>query len=119
MVSNYKKIKIILSKKAQEVFEYLNKESINSKIELSILKSIKQKAELIKQNPHYGNPISKKLIPIKYKNKYGVTNLFRVELPNYWRILYTLTEGETKIEIIAFVLGIMSHKKYNKLFGYK
>lgn len=119
MVSNYKKIKIILSPDAKEVFQYLNKKSINSKIESSILKSIKQKAELIKQNPHYGNPISKKLIPIEYKKKYETTNLFRIELPNYWRMLYTLTEGETQIEIIAFVLGIMSHKKYNKLFRYK
>ena len=30
-----------------------------------------------------------------------------------------LTEGETKIEIIAFVLDIIDHPTYNKLFGYK
>ena len=69
-------------------------------------------------NHHYGDPISKRLIPRVYKIKYGVTNLFRVELPNYWRMLYTLTEGDTKIEIIAFVLDIIDHKKYNKKFGY-
>ncbi len=113
-----KKIKIILSSGAREVFEYLNRESINSKIEFSILKSVRQKTELIKQNPHYGNPISKKLIPKEYKKKYSITNLFRIELPNHWRMLYTLTEGETQIEIIAFVLEIMSHKKYDKFFGY-
>jgi len=54
-----------------------------------------------------------------YKIKYGVTNLFRVELPLFWRMLYTLTDGETKIEIIAFVLDIVDHNKYNKKFGYK
>ena len=70
-------------------------------------------------NHHYGNPISKKLIPKEYKIKYGVTNLFRIELPNFWRMLYTLTEGETKIEIIAFVLDIIDHKEYNKKFGYQ
>ena len=36
-----------------------------------------------------------------------------------WRMLYTLTNGETEIEIIAFVLDIMDHDKYNKKFGYK
>ena len=67
----------------------------------------------------FGNPISKKLIPEEYKRKYGANNLFRIELPNFWRMLYTLTEGETKIEIIAFVLDIINHKDYNKRFGYK
>lgn len=90
-----------------------------SKIERTLLKSIKQKTEFIKNNPHYGEPISKKLIPQEYKQKYGNINLFRVELPNFWRMLYTLTEGETKIEIIAFVLDIVDHPTYNKKFGYK
>ena len=57
----------------------------------------RQKSELIKVNPHYGNPISKKLIPQENKDKYGIANLFRIELPDYWRMLYTLTDGESKI----------------------
>ena len=113
-----KTVSIILSPEAKEVFEYLNKEALNSKIENTILKAIKQKSELIKINPHYGNPIAKKLIPKEYKEKYNITNLFRVELPNFWRMLYTLTEGETKIEIISFVIDIIDHKTYNKKFGY-
>jgi hypothetical protein len=74
---------------------------------------------LIKSNPHYGNPIAKKLIPQEYKDKYGVSNLFRIELPNFWRMLYTLTDGETNIEIIAFVLDVIDHPTYDKKFGYK
>ncbi len=42
-----------------------------------------------------------------------------MELPNYWRMLYTLTDGETKIEIISFVLDVIDHKGYDKKFGYK
>ena len=84
-----------------------------------ILTAVNKKVELIKANHHYGNPIAKKLIPKEYKLKYGVTNLFRVELPNFWRMLYTLTEGETEIEIIVFVLDLMDHNKYNKKLGYK
>lgn len=45
--------------------------------------------------------------------------MFRVELPNFWRMLYTLAEGETKIEVIAFVLDIINHPIYDKKFGYK
>ena len=114
-----KEVRVILSLEARKVYEYINKESKSSKIERTILKAINQKTELVKSNPHYGNPISKKIIPEIYRRKYGVNNLFRVELPNFWRMLYTLTEGETKVEIIAFVLDIVNHKNYNKKFGYK
>jgi hypothetical protein len=72
-----------------------------------------------KRNFHYGDPIAKNKIPKEYIQKYGVTNLFRVELPKFWRMLYTLTDGESEIEIIAFVLDIIDHKKYNKKFRYK
>jgi hypothetical protein len=84
-----------------------------------ILKSVNQKVELIKDNPHFGDPIAKKLIPKEYVINYNVANLFRVELPAYWRMLYTLTDGESKIEIIAFVLDIINHKEYDQKFGYK
>ena len=58
----------------------------------------------------------KKAIPKELK-KLNIQNLYRVELSNYWRMLYTI-EGNT-IEIFLFVLKIINHKEYNKLFGYK
>jgi hypothetical protein len=114
-----KKVRVILSPEAEEVYNYLNKEAPNSKTESTILNAFNKKKELIKNNPHYGDPIAKSLIPDEYKEKYGITNLFRVELPNWWRMLYTLTNDETQIEIIAFVLDIIDHKDYDKKFGYK
>lgn len=109
-----KSVRVILSKDAREVYEYLNREVGRSKIEGSILRAIGDKTALIKDNPHYGDVVPKRLIP----KEYGVDNLFRVELPNFWRMLYSLEEGENRIEIIAFVLDIVDHKKYNKRFGY-
>ena len=114
-----KPVKVILSPEAEEAYKQLNAVAADSKIERSILNALEKKEELIKMNMHYGEPIAKKLIPKEYITKYGVTNLFRVELPNFWRMLYTLTEGETKIEIIAFVLNVIDHDKYNKKFGYE
>lgn len=114
-----KQVRVILSPEAKEVYRYLNQEAETSKTERTILNSINQKIEFIKANPHYGNPVAKNLIPKEYIEKYDIANLFRVELPNFWRMLYTLTEGETKIEIISFVLDIIDHKTYNKKFGYK
>ena len=114
-----KKVRVILSPEAEEVYKYLNEQAPTSKRERTILNSINKKVELIKANHHYGHPISKKLIPQEYKDKYDIKNLFRVELPNYWRMLYTLADDESKIEIIAFVLDLVDHITYDKKFGYK
>jgi len=112
-------VEVVLSSEAQEVFEYLNKESVHSKNERVILDAIKYKSDLIKANRMYGDAISKRLIPKEYVIKYCINNLFRVELPNFWRMLYTLRTEKNEIEIIAFVIEIVDHKKYNKRFGYK
>ena len=114
-----KAVRVIFSPEAEEIYEYLNKHGKLSKTERMIFNAVNKKIELIKANYHFGEPISKKLIPHEYKLKYGVTNLFRVELPNFWRMLYTLIDGESKIEIIAFVLDVIDHKTYSKKFGYK
>lgn len=113
-----KQIRVRLSPEAEEVYKYINQHASTSKLERMILKAVNQKIELIKANPHYGDGIPKNLIPQEYKIKYGVTNLFRVELPSFWRMFYTLT-AEGEIEIIAFILDIIDHKTYDKKFGYK
>lgn len=113
-----KQIRVKLSPEAEEVYKYINSQAPNSKLERMILNAVNQKIELIKANPHFGDGIQKKLIPKEYMIKYGVTNLFRVELPSFWRMLYTLT-AEGEIEIIAFILDIVDHKAHDKKFGYK
>jgi hypothetical protein len=114
-----KKIRVILSSDAKEIYNDLIQKATVSKIDKTILLAITKKIELIKSDPHYGDPIAKTLIPKEYTNKYEISNLFRVELPNYWRMLYSLRDGGTKVEIIAFVIDIMDHSKYNKKFRYK
>lgn len=85
-----KLVRVILSKEASQAYELLNQNAQFSKIEKSLLNSIHKKIELIKENIHYGEPIAKNLIPIEYLKKYEIKNLFRVELLNYWRMLYAL-----------------------------
>tara|TARA_Y100000310_G_scaffold342504_1_gene446047 strand:+ start:3990 stop:4271 length:282 start_codon:yes stop_codon:yes gene_type:complete len=92
-----KNVRLKLSKEAMQVYTYLNKQAPNSKHEGMILKALNQKIELIKVNPHFGDPMAKKLIPNECMEKYNALNLFRVELPGFWRMLYTLTNDETQI----------------------
>ena len=109
-----KEVRVILRGKAKESYIELKKR--NDKEATSILNSIERVKELLKDNPQYGQPIAKRQIPAIFA-KEGIQNLYRVELSNYWRMLYTL-EGN-KVEIFIFVLNIEDHKDYSKLFGYK
>lgn len=79
---------------------------------------MKEVRVILSPEADYGTPIAKNLIPEEYKQNYSITNLFRVELPAFWRMLYTLTNNE-KIERIAFVLDIIDHPNYDSKFGYK
>ena len=114
-----KAIRVVLSSEAKEVYDSLNAKAALSKKERTLLKAINYKIELIKHNFGYGDAIAKHLIPKEYTSTYGVTNLFRVELPDFWRMLYTTTDGNSVVEIIAFVLDIIPHPLYDKKFGYR
>ena len=109
-----KEVKVFMKGQAKD--SYLLLKSRTDKEAQSLFKSINRITEVLKNNPQFGDPIPKRLIP-KSLIKEGIQNLYRVELSNYWRMLYTI-EG-TKVEILVFVLNIMGHKEYNKFFGYK
>ena len=115
-----KPTRVILFNGAKEEYKRLNEivgkqlsEGKESTDEIQLLRSIKTKIEFIKANPFYGDNIPKKLIP----SEYHVQNLWRAELVQYWRMLYTIKGDE--VEIICFVLDILDHPEYNKMFGYK
>ncbi len=108
-----KEVKVFMKGQAKEGYLLLKEKT--DKESQSLFNSINRTTEILKTNPQYGDPIPKRLIP-KSLIKENIQNLYRVELSNYWRMLYTI-EG-TKVEILVFVLKIMDHKEYDKLFGY-
>ena len=119
-----KTVRVILLDEADTEFKRLNyivgqqlKNGKTNTQEMQLLRSIRQKIDFLKANPFYGDNMSKILIPEEYIVKYKATNLWRVTLTNYWRMLYTI-KGD-QIEIICFVLGIMNHDEYDKKLGYR
>ena len=71
----------------------------------------------IKEKPDCGVSIAKNLIPNEYIMKYGIDNLYKYDLPNAWRLLYSL--GKDGVEIIAIILEWCSHKEYERIFNYQ
>jgi hypothetical protein len=113
-----KNVDIQFSHDALTIYEYMSKMALSSKSERIMLTSLLRKIELIKQNPSYGQAIAKRLMPKEYIKKYRIKNLYRVELPFFWRMLYSLGD-DGNITIIALIVDIIDHKQYNKKFKYK
>jgi|SRR3989344_2099465 len=70
----------------------------------------------LKQNPLSGIRIPNKLIPQEYIKKYEVNNLWKYNLPDYWRLVYTILGDSVKI--VSVILEWMTHKEYERRFGY-
>jgi len=68
--------------------------------------------EDIEKNAFCGIQISKRLIPKEYK----VTNLWKYDLPNAWRLLYSIENQQ--VYIISIVLEWITHKEYERKFNY-
>ena len=109
----------------QDVVRREKEKGIESSFHQTLLKSIDSKIALLKANYDYGIQIPRKLIPKRYLAEFEVTNLWKVNLSGYWRMVYTLKQPQreqTDVEIISIwldILGIVDHDKYNKIFGYR
>ncbi len=60
-----KHVRVILASEAAEAYYNVINKASDSKQEEVILNAFLQKVELIKENVHYGQPITKKLIPVE------------------------------------------------------
>ena len=119
-----KKITIKLVGDAEKAFNNLNRmvgeqrsSGITSSKDITLLAAINRLFEVIVNNPFYGENAKKDLIPKEYRQRYDADNIFIADLPDYWRMIYTLESDE--IEIIAFVLDIIDHDEYNKKFKFR
>lgn len=83
-----------------------------------LFKSITDTINLIKKDPTLGDHVSHAKIPSYYIKKYKIKTLFRIELIDYWRLLYSIQTFDD-VGIGILVLEALDHEKYNKRFGYK
>jgi len=82
-----------------------------------IKKFIYRAIEDIKQNAFCGIQVPKRLIPKEYTQKYGVKNLWKYDLPDGWRLIYSITTPN-RIEIISIILEWFNHPEYERKFHY-
>ena len=102
-----------ISKKLKEEFKSLDSGKFEDK---QLYNFIERAISDLKENPMCGTKIPKKLWPKEYSKKYEVTNLWKYDLPNAWRLVYTIESDE--IKIMNIILEWFNHKAYEKRFKY-
>ncbi len=104
---------------AQDAFDDLKQRAPSEKLARSLFNAVNRQVERIKQDRECGHPYAKHRIPQVYRERYGATNLFRLELSQFWRLTYTISSfRKPDGRIIVLILDILTHPEYDKLFGY-
>src|SRR3989339_1378905 len=73
-----------------------------------IKKYIKRAIRDIEMNAFCAIPVPKKLIPEIYIKRFGIRNLWKYDLPDGWRLLYTVTTP-SQVEIVSVILEWFDH----------
>ncbi len=101
---------VFINDKLENSFNSLSKKD---PIRKGIVRAIKD----LQKNAFAGIQIPKRLIPKEYIQKYSINNLWKYDLPNSWRLLYTVTP-ENEVELISAILEWFNHKDYEKKMRY-
>ncbi len=112
-MNNKEKYVTFANKKIEKLFEELKEGNFESK---KLYEFIERARLDLKQNPTCSIKIPKNLWPKIYIKNYGITNLWKYDLPNGWRLIYTIKTDEVKI--ISVILEWFDHKNYERKFVY-
>jgi Txe/YoeB family toxin of Txe-Axe toxin-antitoxin module len=108
-----------LIRKSEVVFaeDNLQKEFDELKENEELKDYIKRAVKDLQSNAFCGIQIPKKLIPKEYVKKYQIDNLWKYDLPDGWRLVYSIMP-QNKIEIISVIVEWFDHKDYERRFNY-
>ena len=112
MSERIKKVAFIDSKTA-EAYEKLQAGKFEDR---KLYDAISRARGRLKDNPQSGQRVPTKQIPRAFVSKHGVDNLWKLNLPLAWRLLYSVIGNSVKI--VSVILEWMTHKEYERRFGY-
>ena len=97
----------------REVADFISRLKKGNYVEKIIAKA----KEKLWENMFAGEPVQKKKIPKYYIQKYGINNLYVLDLDSSRRLVYTLLHNGVGTGV--FVLDVfLGHKEYEERFGY-
>ncbi|MFH1752156.1 MAG: type II toxin-antitoxin system RelE/ParE family toxin [archaeon] len=85
--------------KVKKAFEELENNTTEDK---QLYKFLNQAFENLEENAFAGIQIPKKQIPKTFFREYGINNCWKYNLPNAWRLLYSV--GRDEVIVVSIVL---------------
>jgi len=96
--------------KTKKLFESLETENFG--LYCNLLKAFSE----IEKNAFCGIRIPKRLMPHDYVVNYNIHNLWKYNLPNAFRLLYSVESDG--VLVLAIILEWFNHKNYERKFNY-
>lgn len=84
--------------------------------ERELADQIQKAIDALAENPRSGIHIPQRLWPKEYVQRYAITNLWKYDLRNGWRLAYTLRGSQP--EIVSVLLEWDDHTHYERTYGY-
>ena len=102
-----------VDKKLESEFESLKDGKFQDK---KLFAFIDRAIQDLKKDATSGTKIPKRIWPRVYVRDYGIDNLWKYDLPNSWRIVYTIKTDD--IMILSVILEWFDHAGYERRFKY-
>ena len=87
-------------------------------LEGTIKNAVNEVIQGLKNDSIVGEHVRHEQIPDYYKQRHNVQVLYRVALPQHWRLIYTFQTFVKGEKPKVLLLELMDHNRYNKRFGY-
>lgn len=104
---------VFADKRLKDAFEELKESKTEDK---KLYKWLNRAFDDLQKDAFSGIQIPRRLIPKEYIKKYKIDNLWKYNLPNAWRLLYSVARDE--IIVISIIIEWMNHKTYERRLGY-
>ena len=82
-----------------------------------LFENITYAIESLKTNINCGIRIKEGRMPKTYRQKYGIEKILKYNLPNGWRLIYTIVRYDSE-ELICLILEWFDHNEYERRFKY-
>lgn len=113
MIDNREKVVVFCEISLKKSYEELKSGKFEDK---QLYEFLTRAINDLKLNPFVGIKVPKKMWPKEYIQKYTVNNLWKYDLPNGWRLIYTI-KGDS-VQLLSILLEWFNHKGYERRFGY-
>lgn len=80
----------------------------------SVARRVRAIGSMLRSDCLHGEVVRRSAIPKAIAARYGVENLFVEDLPDFWRLLYTVVKRVERRDVLG--ITIVDHREYSRWF---